>query len=280
MMPENCKHDWKNYIHAMTHAHNSLRCTATGFSPFYLMFGQELQVPLDTFLPSLACPIEVHHSYVRHFRERMSWVFEQACQHQNCEIERMKPYMSQQATASRLVVGDHVLVHILKFDSRHKLANHWESEPYVVALQLEGLPVFHICLATDRTAPHRTLHRNHLLKLTTNLFNLPNEKKIKIKTGQRIEEHSADKLDMTSVVVPVVPATTQSKDEEASTTPRHSFPVKQNDDKSDDLMENDMLELGLHLSGEAENGDNSLRRSTRVRRLVQCYGYPVQVGAA
>ncbi len=167
-MPENRKRDWKNYIHAMTHAHNSLRCTATGFSPFYLMFGQEPQVLLDVFLLSLACPIEVHRSYMWRFWERMSWVFEQACQHQNHEIECMKPYMSQRATASRLVVGDHVLVCILKFNGRHKVANHWESEPYVVTSQLEGLPVFYDCLAADRTAPHRTLHRNHLLKLTTN----------------------------------------------------------------------------------------------------------------
>ncbi len=72
----------------------------------------------------------------------MNWVFEQACQHQNREIERMKPYMSRRATASRLAVGDHVLVRVLKFDGRHKLANRWESEPYVVVSQLEGLPVF------------------------------------------------------------------------------------------------------------------------------------------
>ncbi len=222
----------------------------------------------------------MHHSYVQRFQERMSWVFEQACQHQSREIERMKPYMSQRATASRLVVGDHILVRILKFDGRHKLANSWESEPYVVVSQLEGLPVFRVHLAKDRTAPHRTLHRNHLLKLTTNLFNLSNEKRIEITTGQRVEEHSAEKPDTTSVVVPVVPATTQSEDEEASTTPWHSLPVKQSGNESDDLAENDMLELGLHLSGETANGDNSLRHLTRVHRPVQCYGYPVQVGAA
>ncbi len=94
-MPENCKRDWKNYIHAMTHAHNLLQCTTTGFSPFYLMFKREPRVLLDAFLPSLAHLVEVHHSYMRHFQERMSWVFEQACQHQNCKIEHMKPYMSQ-----------------------------------------------------------------------------------------------------------------------------------------------------------------------------------------
>ena len=99
--------------------------------------------------------------------------------------------------------------------------------------------------------------------------------------GRRVKEHSANSPDVTSVVASVVPATTQSEDEETSTMPWHSLPVEQNSDgEGDDLTENDMLELGLHLSGEAASEDNSLRRSTRVRRLVQCYGYPVQVGAA
>ncbi len=81
---------------------------------------------------------------------------------------------------------------------------------------------------------------------------------------------------MTSVAAPVVPAATQSEEEETSTTPWHSLPVEQNSDgEGDDLTENDMLELGLHLPGEAVNEDNSLRRSTRVRRPVQRYGYPV-----
>ena len=206
----------------------------------------------------------------------MNWVFEQARQHQSCEIERMKPYMSRWATASKLMVGDHVLVRVLKFDGRHKLANHWESEPYAVMSQLEGLPVFRVRLAADSTAPHCTLHRNHLLKLATNLFNLSKEKKSEIITGRRVKEHSAENLDATSVVVPVVPAATQSEDEEASMTPWHSLPAEQNSEgEGDDLTESDMLELGLHLPGEAVNGDNSLRRSTRVCRLVQHYGSPV-----
>ena len=130
-----------------------------------------------------------------------------------------------------------------------------------------------------RIAPH--IAQKPPLKLTTNLFNLPKEKENEIITGQRIEEHSTNSLDITSVVAPVVPATTQSEDEETSTTPWHSLPVEQNSDgEGDDLTENDMLELGLHLSGEAASGDNSLRHSTRVHRLVQRYGYPVQVGAA
>ncbi len=111
------------------------------------------------------------------------------------------------------------MVRVLKFDGRHKLANHWELEPYVVASQLDGLPVFCVHLAADHTTPHRTLHRNHLLKLTTNLFNLVNEKKIEIITKQSVEEHSVERLDAMSAVVPVVPTATQSEDEEASTMP-------------------------------------------------------------
>ncbi len=173
------------------------------------------------------------------------------------------------------------MVRVLKFDGRHKLANRWESEPYVVVSQLDGLPVFRIRLAADCTASHCTLHRNHLLKLTTNLFNLPKGKENEIITGWRIEEHSAKSLDMTPVVAPVVPTTIQSEDEETLTMPWHSLPVERNrDGEGDDLTENDMLELGLHLPGEAASENNSLRHSTRVRRPVQHYGYLVQVGAA
>ncbi len=147
------------------------------------------------------------------------------------------------------------------------------DRPASSSLPAQDLHLFRVRLAADRTAPCRTLHRNHLLKLTTNFFN---EKKTQIETKQSVKDHSTERLDTMSAVVPVVPAATQSEDEEASTTPWHSLPVKQNNDgQGNDLMENDMLELGLHLPDEAVNADSSLRRSTRTCRLVQHYGNPV-----
>ena len=41
------KKDWKNHVSAMVHAYNCTRNTATGFSPYYLLFGREPRLPVD-----------------------------------------------------------------------------------------------------------------------------------------------------------------------------------------------------------------------------------------
>ena len=39
--------DWKNHVSAMVHAYNCTRNAATGFSPYYLLFGREPRLPVD-----------------------------------------------------------------------------------------------------------------------------------------------------------------------------------------------------------------------------------------
>ena len=41
------KKDWKNHVSAMVHAYNCTRNAATGFSPYYLLFGREPRLPMD-----------------------------------------------------------------------------------------------------------------------------------------------------------------------------------------------------------------------------------------
>ena len=46
-MPIEQKQDWQEWVSTMMHAYNSTVCQSTGFSPYFLMFGQEPRLPID-----------------------------------------------------------------------------------------------------------------------------------------------------------------------------------------------------------------------------------------
>ncbi len=75
--------------------------------------------------------------------------------------EKQKSQFDRKAKASKIAVGDKVLVKILAFDGKHKIADRFEKEVYQVIDQPRPeIPVYRI-RSTDGTV--KTLHRNHLL---------------------------------------------------------------------------------------------------------------------
>jgi len=46
-LPESQKHKWKDSLNKVVHAYNSSRSDATGFLPFYLLFGRSPRLPVD-----------------------------------------------------------------------------------------------------------------------------------------------------------------------------------------------------------------------------------------
>ena len=78
---------------------------------------------------------------------------------------RQKEHYDLKSRGAVLEVGDRVLVKVVAFNGRHKLADKWEEEPYVIICQPnEGVPVYEV-RREDGQGRKRLLHRNLLLPI-------------------------------------------------------------------------------------------------------------------
>lgn len=72
-----------------------------------------------------------------------------------------------------LEVGDRVLVRVVHFEGKHKLANKWEEEPYIIIAQPNSqIPVYTV-RKENGDGKERTLHRNLLYPIGFISYNKP-----------------------------------------------------------------------------------------------------------
>ncbi|XP_041366924.1 uncharacterized protein LOC121381651 [Gigantopelta aegis] len=151
----NKKTDWKSYISPLVHAYNSTRHETTGHSPFFLMFGRHLKLPVD---------------------KRLQDSYKLASDHIDQSQHKQKKYFDAKVRGAIIHIGDRVLVRQLAFEEKHKLADKWEEDVYIVHRQPNPeIPVF-VLKREDGQGRSRTLHRNLLLPITSLPFILANEK--------------------------------------------------------------------------------------------------------
>ena len=146
------------------YAYNCTRSNATGFSPYYLLYGRQPLLPIDiefgVFTPELSEAIT--YKYVQELKTRLENAFKKANEFCAKEAVRSKQRFDKTAKCSKLVPGDLVLVKKKGFVSKHKIADRWKTEPYeIVSQRTDGLPVYTV-VRNDR---ERTLHRNMLFPL-------------------------------------------------------------------------------------------------------------------
>ncbi|KAK3101184.1 hypothetical protein FSP39_001606 [Pinctada imbricata] len=172
------KSDWKSYIAPIVHAYNCMKQDTTKQSPYFLMFGREPHLPIDiTFgLDKEAENKSSMTKYVADMRDRLKKSYELASEAAKKSQSRQKKNYDLKSRGAVLEVGDKVLVKVVAFDGRHKLADKWEEEPYVIISQPnQGVPVFEV-RRQDGQGRKRILHRNLLLPVGhLSQFNQPDQ---------------------------------------------------------------------------------------------------------
>ena len=161
------KKDWKQFIGPLVHAYNSTRHDTTGISPFALMFGREPRLPIDLAF-NIHPPLEKKQpisKYIENLKNKIRLSYDLAQKNIRKSQERQKEHYDMKVRGATVQPGDRVLVKIVAFDGRHKIADRWEEDPYIIISKPNpDIPVFKV-KKENGEGRERVLHRNLLFPI-------------------------------------------------------------------------------------------------------------------
>lgn len=169
-LQEDKKSDWKSFVGPMVHAYNVTIHNSTGFAPYFLMFGRQPKLAIDALLGLNLedSKTKSRNEYIRKLRDRLKIAYSKARETAQTTANINKKYYDQKAKANLLKPGDIVLVRNVSIRGKNKIADRWESDPYIILCQPNPeIPVFKVKKNCPTSKKIRTLHRNLLLPLYT-----------------------------------------------------------------------------------------------------------------
>ena len=212
-IPEREKKRWKDHLPKLAFAYNSTINKSTGYSPFFLMFGRNSRLPVDSLFGSDtadAVPVErkSHSQFVEDWKASMEQAYKLANENIEKSAEYNKRYYDRKVQGSELKVEDQVLVrNVREKGGTGKLRSHWERGVFKIMRKKEDLPVY-VIQNVNNNKDIRTVHRNLLLEcndLPKNVFEDDRNEKVirkQINRGQsELEEIDEDQDENIAVFV-------------------------------------------------------------------------------
>ncbi|KAE8299878.1 hypothetical protein D5F01_LYC02297 [Larimichthys crocea] len=127
------------------------------------MFGRRPRLPIDLAFGLPTNNNKVSHSqYVKDLKCRLEQSYRIATSNAQKNADRNKTRFDRQVVDSSLEVGDRILVRNVKLRGKHKLADKWEDDVYIVLRKAGDMPVYTV-KPEGKDGPVRTLHRDLLL---------------------------------------------------------------------------------------------------------------------
>ena len=156
------------HLPKLAFAYNSTAHKSTGFSPFYLLFGRQSILPIDSVfcIENINSYLKnrLHRELVENWRKSMKEAFHLPNVHIKKASNYNKQYYDRKVKGVEVMPGDYVLVRNVKEKGETgKLRNYWESNIFKVIKSNPSLPVYTV-KNLHKTRDIRVLHRNLLMR--------------------------------------------------------------------------------------------------------------------
>ena len=205
-LPETEKKQWKDHLPKLCFAYNSTVHKATGFSPFYLLFGRESRLRIDGAFPSFgesdSTGAMTYSQFAANWGRQMTQSFELANQKSDSSKQYHKTKYDNNAQSVDIVAGDRVLVQntrpkeIPRISSTGKLSTFWEPDVFVILRKRDDLPVYELRKYGSPASRIRVLHRNLLKRVNDLAPPEPQKSRVgkPLSKKQQVGKPSSDKL--------------------------------------------------------------------------------------
>lgn len=149
----------------VVHAYNCMRNEATGYAPYFLLYGRNPRLPVDIMFGLTASDQSPSHSeYASKWRRRMQEAYSLASKTAQKERNRAKKHYDHKTYGVELQPGCRVLVKNFKDrGGPGKIRSYWEEEVHVVTERKHADSPVYSVRPERGTGKTRVLHRNVLL---------------------------------------------------------------------------------------------------------------------